>query len=161
MNVASIRRSKLLVLARIFQNSRSLRSAPRDGHGRGDDDGQTLVDSGGIPTAKPVACEIEFPPIGCGQWVRFVLANDREMITSVPAWRGKVLAAICVLSLSPFVHGFAALPAYSRASRDDQYFYVNGRFVRDKVLAHAAREAYADVLRRLAQIEDRLGIAHE
>lgn len=110
MNVASIRRSKLLVLARIFQNSRSLRSAPRDGHGRGDDDGQTLVDSGGIPTAKPVACEIEFPPIGCGQWVRFVLANDREMITSVPAWRGKVLAAICVLSLSPFVHGFAALP---------------------------------------------------
>ena len=42
--------------------------------------------------------------------------------------------------------GFAALPAYSKASRDEQYFYVNGRFVRDKLLAHAAREAYADVL---------------
>lgn len=42
--------------------------------------------------------------------------------------------------------GFAALPAYSRASRDEQYFFVNGRFVRDKLLAHAAREAYADVL---------------
>ncbi|MDR2001247.1 MAG: DNA mismatch repair endonuclease MutL [Zoogloeaceae bacterium] len=42
--------------------------------------------------------------------------------------------------------GLAALPAYSRASRDEQYFYVNGRFVRDKLLAHAAREAYADVL---------------
>jgi DNA mismatch repair protein MutL len=42
--------------------------------------------------------------------------------------------------------GFAALPAYSRAGRDEQYFFVNGRFVRDKLLAHAAREAYADVL---------------
>jgi len=42
--------------------------------------------------------------------------------------------------------GLAALPAYSRATRDEQYFYVNGRFVRDKLLAHAVREAYADVL---------------
>ncbi len=44
------------------------------------------------------------------------------------------------------LHGFAALPAYSRSGRDEQYFYVNGRFVRDKVLTHAAREAYADIL---------------
>ena len=44
------------------------------------------------------------------------------------------------------LHGFAALPAYSRSGRDEQYFYVNGRFVRDKVLSHAAREAYADIL---------------
>ncbi|HEX5392331.1 MAG TPA: DNA mismatch repair endonuclease MutL [Rhodocyclaceae bacterium] len=42
--------------------------------------------------------------------------------------------------------GFAALPAYSKASRDDQFFYVNGRFVRDKLLSHAVREAYTDVL---------------
>jgi len=42
--------------------------------------------------------------------------------------------------------GLAALPAFSRASRDSQYFFVNGRFVRDKLLAHAAREAYADIL---------------
>ncbi len=42
--------------------------------------------------------------------------------------------------------GFAALPAYAKSSRTEQYFYVNGRFVRDKLLVHAAREAYADVL---------------
>ena len=42
--------------------------------------------------------------------------------------------------------GLAALPAYSRHGRDMQYFFVNGRFVRDKLLAHAAREAYADIL---------------
>jgi DNA mismatch repair protein MutL len=42
--------------------------------------------------------------------------------------------------------GFAALPAYSRSGRDEQYFFVNGRFVRDKLLMHAARQAYADVL---------------
>ncbi|MBX3676785.1 MAG: DNA mismatch repair endonuclease MutL [Rhodocyclaceae bacterium] len=42
--------------------------------------------------------------------------------------------------------GYAALPAYSRARGDAQYFFVNGRFVRDKVLAHAVREAYSDIL---------------
>ena len=44
------------------------------------------------------------------------------------------------------VHGFASLPAYSRSSRDAQFFYVNGRFVRDKLVTHAIREAYADIL---------------
>ncbi len=42
--------------------------------------------------------------------------------------------------------GYAALPAYSRARGDTQYFFVNGRFVRDKLLSHAVREAYADIL---------------
>jgi DNA mismatch repair protein MutL len=42
--------------------------------------------------------------------------------------------------------GFAAKPTFARSSRDAQYFFVNGRFVRDKLLAHAVRQAYADVL---------------
>lgn len=42
--------------------------------------------------------------------------------------------------------GLAGSPTYSRGSRDAQYVYVNGRFVRDKLLVHAIREAYRDVL---------------
>lgn len=47
--------------------------------------------------------------------------------------------------------GLAALPAYSRAGRDAQYLFVNGRFVRDKLLGHAVREAYRDVLHHQRQ----------
>jgi len=42
--------------------------------------------------------------------------------------------------------GFCALPAHSRARNDAQYCYVNGRYVRDKLLSHALREAYQDML---------------
>ena len=42
--------------------------------------------------------------------------------------------------------GMAAKPTFNRNSRDTQYVYVNGRFVRDKVIAHAIRQAYQDVL---------------
>jgi len=44
------------------------------------------------------------------------------------------------------LHGCVAEPAYARSSREAQYFFVNGRFVRDKLLAHAIRQAYRDVL---------------
>lgn len=44
------------------------------------------------------------------------------------------------------VYGYAALPAYAKANRDSQFCYVNGRFVRDKLLSHALREAYRDIL---------------
>lgn len=42
--------------------------------------------------------------------------------------------------------GWLARPTFSRAQADLQYFYVNGRVVRDKLLAHAVRQGFNDVL---------------
>ena len=42
--------------------------------------------------------------------------------------------------------GFVSLPACARNRRDAQYFFVNGRHVRDKLLTHAVAQAYADIL---------------
>lgn len=42
--------------------------------------------------------------------------------------------------------GWVGLPTFSRGQADLQYFYVNGRIVKDKVIAHAVRKAYQDVM---------------
>lgn len=51
------------------------------------------------------------------------------------------------LELGPLrIHGRAGLPEAARARADQQYVYVNGRHVRDKLIAHGVRSAYEDVL---------------
>lgn len=42
--------------------------------------------------------------------------------------------------------GWVALPVFSRSQADLQHFYVNGRCIRDKLVSHAVRQAYQDVL---------------
>ncbi|OHV09966.1 DNA mismatch repair endonuclease MutL [Kushneria phosphatilytica] len=42
--------------------------------------------------------------------------------------------------------GWVGLPTHTRAQTDQQYFFVNGRAIRDRLVAHAVRQAYRDVL---------------
>lgn len=93
----------------------------------------------------------------------FVLSHNGRVVRRFPVsdWQGRALAvmggegeqgfAAAARSLDeragPLrLFGLVGLPAYSRAGRDAQYLFVNGRFVRDKLLNHAVREAYRDVL---------------
>ncbi|MEO8998377.1 MAG: DNA mismatch repair endonuclease MutL [Rhodanobacter sp.] len=59
-----------------------------------------------------------------------------------PAQSLRIDHAMAGLHLS----GWVGLPTASRAQADSQYFYVNGRLVRDRIVAHAVRQAYSDVL---------------
>jgi len=42
--------------------------------------------------------------------------------------------------------GWVGLPTFSRSQQDMQYFYVNGRLIRDRLVTHAVKQAYQDVL---------------
>ena len=42
--------------------------------------------------------------------------------------------------------GWVGLPSFSRSQQDMQFFYVNGRLIRDKLVSHAVKQAYQDVL---------------
>lgn len=42
--------------------------------------------------------------------------------------------------------GWVGLPTYSRSQPDMQYFYVNGRLIKDRLVTHAVKQAYQDVL---------------
>ncbi len=103
-------------------------------------------------------------------YVRFDLIDeteDRRVVFSVPAEIGEPAAAlggrlrallgaefidnaIAIDAEREGLHltGYAALPTYSRGSAVHQYFFVNGRPVRDKQLIGALRAAYMDVLSR-------------
>jgi DNA mismatch repair protein MutL len=83
---------------------------------------------------------------GRAQW-HLKAQNAAERITAV---LGDEFAAATIAvdahSTGLRLSGLAGLPAAARGGRDAQYFFVNGRFVRDKVLGHALRQAYQDVL---------------
>jgi len=91
------------------------------------------------------------------------LRNEHRGILSLrpaaeEADRGRRLAAICgagFLEQSLAIHdagmdlrlaGWIGAPDYSRSQADLQYFFLNGRVVRDKLIGHALRQAYQDLL---------------
>lgn len=105
-------------------------------------------------------CEATFERIALAHpQVEFLLRHNGKVVWRLPAQsaedrvaallgRDFVAAALPVdTAAGPLaLTGFVASPTYSKASRDAQYFYVNGRFVRDKTAQHALRQAYRDVL---------------
>ncbi len=95
----------------------------------------------------------------------FTLKHNQRLIRQYyPAQEGKQaserLAALCgpafvehALHLSAEgagmkLTGWIAQPTFSRSQTDLQYFYVNGRMIRDKLVIHALKQAYHDVLYR-------------
>ncbi|MGN6669881.1 MAG: DNA mismatch repair endonuclease MutL, partial [Trinickia sp.] len=81
-------------------------------------------------------------------------AHEHWNASEPPARVSKILGEAFASAHLPLEHvageialyGCAGLPTASRGRADQQYFFVNGRFVRDKLLTHAVRAAYEDVL---------------
>ena len=83
-----------------------------------------------------------------GQW-RSQTGNeelDRRLADVLGADFLKNSVAVQFTQGNLHVFGRAGIPDAARARADHQFLYVNGRFVRDKVVTHAARSAYEDVL---------------
>ncbi len=76
--------------------------------------------------------------------------TERERLNRVEQICGRQFAEQSIY-LENEVHefrltGWISLPVFSRSQADLQYFYVNGRAIRDKVVSHAVKQAYQDVL---------------
>jgi len=95
--------------------------------------------------------------------VAFRLVHNQKVIYQLPSVRTaddqqRRLASLCgksfaeslveidVSSDSLRLQGWVALPTFNRSQADMQYFFVNQRMVRDKLINHAIRQAYQDVL---------------
>jgi len=95
--------------------------------------------------------------------VAFHLRHNGKVVLALhpandPASRGRRVASVCgpafleqalpveIERNGLHLWGWVGLPTFSRSQADLQYFYVNGRMVRDKLVAHAVRQAYRDVL---------------
>ena len=95
--------------------------------------------------------------------VAFVLSHNGKVVQRLPAGSADADLQRRVIGVcgEAFAHqsvvvdrvahglslrGWVGLPTFSRAQADLQYFFVNGRVVKDKVITHAVRQAYRDVL---------------
>ncbi len=74
------------------------------------------------------------------------LERERRVMTICGSAFMENAVSIDVSSAGLRLHGWVGLPTFSRSQADLQYFFVNGRVVRDKLVSHAVRQAYRDVL---------------
>ncbi len=76
--------------------------------------------------------------------------TDTERLKRIGSICGKPFSTQCIGLEDKVevmsINGWIGLPTFSRSQRDMQYFYVNGRAVKDHLLAHAVKRAYSDVL---------------
>ncbi|MGH8113569.1 MAG: DNA mismatch repair endonuclease MutL [Rhodanobacteraceae bacterium] len=95
---------------------------------------------------------VEFRLTQNGKPVRMLKAatDEATQLGRVGELLGDTFASNCLrieqASAGLQLAGWIGLPTASRAQADQQYFHVNGRLVRDRSVAHAVRQAYADVL---------------
>jgi DNA mismatch repair protein MutL len=95
--------------------------------------------------------------------VTFVLSHNGKQISHYPAATNESdqtrrIASVCGKAFAEHtvpidrsagplrLWGWVAEPTFSRSQADLQYFFVNGRVIRDKLVSHAIRQAYRDVL---------------
>ena len=95
--------------------------------------------------------------------VAFKLIHNQKVVYQLPSARNlddqrRRLAQVCgkafadslveidVVNDDLHLQGWVALPTFNRSQADMQYFFVNQRVVRDKLISHAVRQAYHDVL---------------
>jgi DNA mismatch repair protein MutL len=95
--------------------------------------------------------------------VAFRLSHNQKTVYQLPSVQSAAdhhqrLASLCGRSFADSLveidvavddlrlQGWVALPTFNRSQADMQYFYVNHRLVRDKLVSHAVRQAYQDVL---------------
>ncbi|HEV7822467.1 MAG TPA: DNA mismatch repair endonuclease MutL, partial [Burkholderiales bacterium] len=83
---------------------------------------------------------------GRAQWHLPAHTREERIAAVLGEEFGAAAIPVDTQSGSTRLTGLIGSPAAARGTRDAQYFLVNGRFVRDKVLAHALRQAYQDVL---------------
>jgi DNA mismatch repair protein MutL len=90
-----------------------------------------------------------------------LIHNDRQVLTAAPTEQSlyriaelfgselaKQLVEVDERAGSYHLRGFVSNPVFTRSSRSAQYFFINGRFVRDKVVLHAAQMGYSHLLPR-------------
>ncbi len=105
-----------------------------------------------LKTLALVHPEVEFRLGHNGRQVRLLrpAADAQAALARAGEVLGEAFTEACLRidhhAAGMHLSGWVGLPTAARSQADQQYFYVNGRMVRDKVVAHAVRQAYADVL---------------